>query len=167
MTKSDAKLLSGIEECLSYDPMTGQFVWIKPRSRRLKVGDRAGCDMKNGYRKLRFGREFYLHQLAWYFVHGEWPVGMVDHINRDPSDNRIENLRVCTPTESNGNRKVRSDSVSGTKGVSWVPDRKKWRARIGAYGRSKTLGYFATEEMAAQAYASAAQSTFGEFASVA
>ena len=41
----------------------------------------------------------------------------VDHINGDPLDNRKENLRICMHSENCRNRKVRSDSRSGYKGV--------------------------------------------------
>lgn len=96
------------------------------------------------------------------------PEGMhVDHKNGNTLDNRRCNLRVCTHSENQWNRK-RSHGATKLKGVTRISDPRavrKWRATIQKHGRRTTLGMFYTALEAAFAYDSAAVELFGEFAS--
>jgi hypothetical protein len=87
------------------------------------------------------------------------PKGYVtDHANGDPLDNRRANLRVCTQKQNLQNKRGRTDSQTGIKGVAKIG--KAWRAYI-----NKThLGHFPTWEQAAQAYDRAAWERYGQFA---
>jgi hypothetical protein len=78
----------------------------------------------------------------------------VDHINHDGLDNRRENLRIVTKSQNAHNRR-------NVLGYSYIGYRKKWKAKIMIDGRSKFLGYFNTEGEAAQAYATAKATIFG------
>ena len=90
---------------------------------------------------------------------------LIDHANRDPMDNRRENLRVCTVTQNLHNRDLQANSTSGYKGVTRDPQRKgKWVARISVNGKRKWLGRFDFPEDAARAYDVAACELYGEFA---
>jgi hypothetical protein len=94
------------------------------------------------------------------------PKGMeVDHINGNSLDNRKDNLRVCTRAENIRNsRKKRKKASSIYRGVSWRKVNKKWVARIQYNKKYIHLGYFDTEEDAANCYNEAARKYFGEFA---
>jgi hypothetical protein len=94
-------------------------------------------------------------------MHGVWPADVIDHINGNPLDNRIENLREATQAQNLGNCKKRVDNTSGHKGVATVWN-GSWRATI----RGRHLGTFATKEQAQTAYANAAEREFGAFAKV-
>ena len=92
---------------------------------------------------------------------------MVDHINRNKLDNRKENLRICTMTESNRNRgpiyfKHKANINSKYKGVDW--NKNKWRATIEVDRKKIHLGRFDNEQDAAMAYNEAAKKYFGEYA---
>jgi hypothetical protein len=88
---------------------------------------------------------------------------VIDHINGDKLDNRRSNLRICTQAENVRNqKKTRYPRLSHYKGVS--KDHGCWRARITKDRVWYCLGYFRTEEAAAQAYNQAAQELFGEYA---
>lgn len=92
---------------------------------------------------------------------------LVDHINGNKLDNRKENLRVVTMSQSNMNRgiinfKRRQSVLSKYKGVWW--DRNKWRAAITFAGKRVYLGRFTDEKEAALAYNQAALLYHGEFA---
>jgi hypothetical protein len=93
------------------------------------------------------------------------PVGwQVDHRNGDGLDNRRGNLRLSTSGQNQANADLRSDSVSGVRGVSWESQTQRWRARLRFDGVDVSLGRFETIEEAAEVYAEAANRYFGEFA---
>nr|DAT39326.1 MAG TPA: homing endonuclease [Caudoviricetes sp.] len=90
--------------------------------------------------------------------HGDIPEGlMVDHINLDRSDNRIENLRLVDKSGNMQNSKWR--------GYFWAKREGKWRAAIQLNGKTKHLGYFDCEQAARDAYL-AAKSEMHEYASI-
>jgi hypothetical protein len=91
------------------------------------------------------------------------PEGVeVDHINGNTLDNRRANLRICTHAENSRNRRGRSNSKSGVKGVTPYPG--GWRATINVNGKNVHLGCFTNIDDAAEAYDEAATRYYGEFA---
>ena len=89
------------------------------------------------------------------------PKGMmVDHINHNKSDNRKSNLRVCTHAQNSRNMRPHKNRVSG---VYWCESRKKYVAQITYKCKTKTLGYFTTENEAIQTRKQAQDKYFGEF----
>ena len=149
--------LENIKSQISYNADCGSFIW-------LKSGLPAGCTFPSGYHYIRIdGRMVGAHRVAIFFASGILP-DLVDHINGDPSDNRLKNLRLCTPSENRANSRVRADSASGQKCVAFRKDRNKWRATIGPRGAVKTLGHFNTCSEAVAAVRSAAKEIYGDFA---
>jgi hypothetical protein len=110
-------------------------------------------------------RSIYLHRAVWLYHYGYLPA-MLDHINGDMRDNRIENLRECTNAQNqyNGPRKI--SNSTGHKGVIFHPAcrSRPWQARITVAGRKVSLGYYETKELAAAAYELGAAQHAGEFA---
>lgn len=85
----------------------------------------------------------------------------IDHINRNPLDNRRCNLRIATQSQNLGNRVIRSiDNKSGYKGVDFIERLNRWRATVGG----KHIGLFGSPEEAAHAYDAMAIKRYGEFA---
>lgn len=89
----------------------------------------------------------------------------VDHRNRDTLDNRRSNLRKATHSENCANRRVRSDSKSGIKGVTWSKTFSKWSAQVFKDGKRYGAGLHDSKEQASSAYEAKALELFGEFSS--
>lgn len=88
---------------------------------------------------------------------------VVDHRNRDRTDNRRENLRIASPRENAANRGRRRNATEPFVGVRQVAS-GRWQARVGERGRH--LGIFDTAEAAAHARDDAARSEYGDFATL-
>ena len=94
--------LEHVREVLAYCPDTGALTWRVNRTSRVRAGSPAGTP-NEGYVWVKLGRRrIFGHRLAWYLHHGTDPGPLlVDHINRDRSDNRACNLRLV---DAKGNR---------------------------------------------------------------
>lgn len=147
-----------------YNPTTGVFTYKTKAARRVDIGDEAGCLNREGYRRIRFdGNTYFAHRLAWFYMTGVWPEGHIDHINGNPSDNRITNLRQASRSENLANSRVFRSGKTAPKGVRQTQT-GKWSARIQKDGTSMFLGYFKTQDEAHTAYKSKALEIFGSFA---
>jgi hypothetical protein len=146
-----------LRELFDYDPRTGQFLCLKQRG-PMKKGAIAGYVNSDGYKAMMIdGRIYLAHRLAWFYVHGKWPVHMIDHINRVKTDNRIGNLRDVTNSQNLQNTKLKKSNSSGYKGVTFNKKSKKWCARITVNSKKIHLGYFYTREDAYAEYRFAAK----------
>lgn len=144
-----------LRELYSYDGQVGRFVSLSGSGTRWKKGRVAGTARSDERRQIKIDGVIYLeHILVWLYVHGKWPDWEIDHIDGDPSNNRVENLRDVSSTVNKQNqRKPNADKKScGFLGVSWFASRKKWRAEIRWGGRRHFIGNFDTAEEAGAAY---------------
>ena len=153
-----------LRELLHYDQETGLFTWHPTTSKKTR-GKRGGHPNDIGYLLLGVDSNSYrVHRLAWLYVHGHWPIGDLDHINGNPADNRITNLREATAAQNLANSRKPITNRSGYKGVSWHSGAKKWQAHIRHNGRRIYLGLFTDPAVAHAAYCQAAQKLKGNFA---
>ena len=151
------------KELLNYNPETGELTWNKTVSSRAVKGSVAGSDKGNGYKRIKINNKSILaHRFVWFIHHGELPH-IIDHIDGNPSNNRIENLRQCSQSENGINRTKQKNNKSGFKGVSRVTKRNKWKAKIGHKGKAIHLGLFDCPKEASRAYEAKARELFGEF----
>jgi len=164
--------LKQLKEFLDYNPDTGIFTWIKKLHRRMQdrlVGQEAGVTNSwNYYIQIRFkGHQYRAHRLAYYMHHGIDPLEkLVDHIDGDKSNNKINNLRLATFSQNGTNRvNLPSNNTSGVIGVSWDKKPKKWKALIMINGKNKHLGYFINKEDAIKARKEGEIKYFGDFRS--
>lgn len=140
-----------LREVMDYNPQTGIFTWKKKTCKKVVVGSVAGCLTKEGYVTIRV--DGYLmtgHRLAWLYVNGELPSKGIDHKNRDKSDNRICNLRICTPVENGQNASLSKANKSGITGVFFNKKTGKWVSQITVNRKNIILGaYNSIDEAAA------------------
>ena len=133
-----------LREAFQYSPETGEIL-NKFRRGKATAGTTAGSKRKDGYIQILFNYKRYLaHRVAWKMHTGEEPPVHIDHINRDPSDNRWCNLRESDPWLNQGNR------VSG-RGTN-LPGAKRNGRRWCAKCVEGHLGQFDTEKEAHDAY---------------
>lgn len=144
----------------------GQLIYkIKP-CKRINIGDVAGCICDNAYRDIMINNKVYkAHRLIWIMHNGNIQEDMnIDHINQIKHDNRIENLRLATPSENKCNTIRYKTNTSGYKGVLWCKQKKKWKAQIRHNYKNIYLGLRDTPEAAYELYIAAAKELHGEFA---
>lgn len=146
-----------LRAALSYDPDTGIVSWTNPTSNRVRPGDPAGNLNRLGYYRIGFNnRDYQAHRIAWALHYGRWPVGVVDHIDGNPANNRLANLRdVSMQLNMQNRRKATAGSASGLLGASMHKASGLWHAKIKTAGRVTSLGYHKTPEEAHAAYVEA------------
>lgn len=135
-----------LRAALSYDPETGIFIWIKSPRR----GKKAGHLRSDGYTDIRLKDAlFRAHRLAWLYMTGDWPATeWIDHIDRDPGNNRWVNLREATRSQNHQNQKVRKDSKIGLRGVERHCQSGGFVAKLVVNGKKIHLGLYRTKEEA-------------------
>jgi hypothetical protein len=109
------------------------------------------------------GKHYRLHRVIFFMHHGYLP-DVIDHIDGDILNNKIENLRPATHTQNMRNTKLSSRNNSGVKGVNWDKKSNKWRVHISVDGKTKTFGRFKDMELAELIAIEARDKYYGEFA---
>ena len=152
-----------LKHLFKYDKETGELRWDVKKA-GVTYGAIAGCSNGRGYLVVRVnGNLYYVHRLIFLMHKGYLPK-IIDHINGDKLDNRIENLRSATVGQNQHNRKTNTNNTSGYKGVCWDKAMKKWRARIKREDKSTHLGYFTNAEEADKVVRAAREELHGSFA---
>lgn len=138
---------------LNYCATTGTLIWQRD-TRGRRAGTIAGYKRKDGYIEVYIaGRRHLAHRLIWAIVHGSMPQNSIDHINGNPSDNRIENLRDVSHSVNLQNmRRSPTKLMPGVVCVTGGVKSKPFAAKITTNCKSKHLGCFATEVEAHNAY---------------
>lgn len=103
---------------------------------KIKSGDVAARLHKaTGYYRICIDNKRYpLHRVMYLYHHGYMPE-IVDHIDCDKTNNRIENLRDADATWNNTNKKIQSNNSSGIKGISFYPKFNRIHAQIQVHGK--------------------------------
>ena len=142
--------------------LDGERLIVKKRfNRSAKVGKNIVRVNRRGYRCFVIRGVFMqFHRVVWAMHYGEWPPMMIDHVDRDPLNNNIDNLRLATPTQNRVNQKIMGGKVA-YKGV--VLHRC---GRFQVYCANRYLGLYKDPVQAAKVYDAAAIAQYGAYASV-
>lgn len=146
-----------LKELFSYNA-DGTFV-------RHKDGNQVKCNIGTR-RYLRVGvdgKAESLHRLIFLYHHGYLPK-VIDHIDNDRLNNRIENLRAVTQSQNCQNKTHHKNSTSPYKNVYWHDIAKKWSVSVTNQGKRKYLGVFADIEFADLVATEARSKFHGSFA---
>jgi hypothetical protein len=143
-----------VSQYVSYDPITGKFIWLKNYSSR-RAGTFAGTKKKDGgiYIHIK-GNSYQAARLAWVLVHGSIYEGIqIDHINRIRDDNRLCNLRLATASENMRNRrtslgeKTARHYTQNKSGSFQVQIRGKYIGCVDTVEKAKAMAQKAKEQM--------------------
>ena len=169
-----------LRQLFLYVPDTGDLIW---RARTVEqCADQRSCNTFNsqfsnkkaGAKRKNEGNYYYeiqispygrfgAHRIIWKMHYGVEPPPIIDHIDGDGLNNRIDNLREATIHQNGWNAKRNARNKSGFKGVSFNTEKNKWRAAIHVHGKTKLIGYFSTPEAAGEAYKKEAAILHGDF----
>ena len=118
----------------------------------------------NGYFVANIGNKIYLYHRLIFLFHYQLLPKMVDHINHNKTDNRIENLRAATNTQNQQNSRLRKDNASGVKNVHWHSSTKRWRVVLRVNKKKVWVGEFKDFELAKNVAIEARKNYHGEYA---
>lgn len=153
-----------LKELFDYCPITGNMIRKITVAGNAVKGTIAGRFSDTGYRTIDVNYKRYkAHHIVWLW-HGNEAVEMLDHINRDPLDNRIENLRPANLCQNGWNAKISKRNTSGIKGVYWNKATSSWRVRIMANRKTIEGGLFKDFELAELVINELRDKYHGEFA---
>lgn len=125
-----------------FDYSDGVFIWKKDTFNTMAGDIAGGLNRASGYWTIGVdGVRYLLHRLIYLYHNGDVPR-CLDHIDCDPTNNKIENLRPTTHSQNQCNTKLRSDNKSGIKGVNWREDIRKYRTYVTVKGKRMLLGNF-------------------------
>lgn len=122
---------------------------------RYSTGSRLGCVKEKYIKVVIHGETYYAHRLIFLWHFGYMP-DYIDHIDRNGFNNRIENLRVCTPSENQGN-----SNRGPLRGIE--KHGRKYRVRIGTNEGKIELGSYDLLDDAIIARDKGYRAYYGEF----
>lgn len=126
----------------------GKLLWKIRHGSHGQIGKTVGYLNTKGYFQTKINKKSYLlHRLIFLYHHGFLPK-IIDHIDGNPTNNRIENLRQATSSENLFNSSLSKNNKSGYKNVQWNKKSNKWRVRLIINGKDKDFGYFDDVELA-------------------
>lgn len=153
-----------LKEKLHYCQESGIFTKICKKTGELTVPVKG----KNTLGYIAVGidyHRYYAHRLVWLYMFGTMPKRTIDHINGNPSDNRLCNLRECSHADNQKNQKKPKNNTSGYKGVTFCRVTNKWKSQLKHNGKNHNIGLFETPKEAHAAYMEKAEDIFKEYSS--
>jgi len=120
----------------------GELFWKQNRRTNQVKGKKASCLGEIGYLKTKIKDVLYKNHRLIFMMHYGYLPKLLDHIDGNPTNNRIENLREATVAQNMMNSKMALNNTSGTKGVEWNKRLKKWTVRIQIDGKRKYFGSY-------------------------
>ena len=154
-----------------FDYRDNDLYWKESDKGRVDINKPAGTIDGKGYRSIMIkGKHYKAHRLIYQMFNPEWDItdtsrdNSIDHADRDPRNNNIDNLRVATHSQNLANTGEYKNNTSGTTGVSWHKAHGKWYVRVMLNKKSRHGGYFVNKEDAIAKAIQMREELHGEFA---
>lgn len=149
---------------LTQDQIKSLFDYKDGNLYRKTNGKLSASKNVDGYtRSFVNGKNYYNHRLIFLMHYGYMPK-QLDHIDGNPDNNRIKNLREANYIENNRNKKISNNNKSGYKNVFYNKDINKWAVQFSLQRKIKTIGYFKDLELAGLVAEMAREKYHGNFA---
>jgi hypothetical protein len=145
-----------------FEYQDGNLFWKIQPTLAVKIGDSAGYKNHQYICCNVLNKRYRIHRLIFLWHYGYMPK-MIDHVDGNTFNNRIENLRECNTRQNAQNMKLTSRNTSGVKGVSWYTPSQKWKAQLSVNGKVYNLGYYLDKEEATKAVREFREKHHGEF----
>jgi hypothetical protein len=146
-----------VAKLLDYDEETGEFHWKVRMSWRVREGDKAGGMTGTGYLCIGICGEIWpAHRLAWLLSVGDDPGNkVIDHIDENPLNNRIDNLRrldnhlntarsrtpKCCAKQAWNGRYQAVYTLEGVKHYLGTYDTEEEASKVGRQARKEARAY--------------------------
>jgi hypothetical protein len=131
-----------------FDYKDGELYWKFSLSSKSPKGNIAGSIKHDGYRRIGLDKKVYLaHRLIYMMFYGYMPE-IVDHIDGNKLNNKIDNLRGATKSQNCQNQKIPIGNTSGYKNVRWSKTKQRWCVNLRALNKDIHIGYFKDIELA-------------------
>lgn len=136
-----------LRETLRYDSSSGRLFFRLKLSHRTNVGEEAGYSLRKGntcYRRITVDSvKMYAHHIVWRLHYGDIaPGSLIDHIDRDGLNNRIENLSLSDKSRNARNSGLRSDNRTGERHIGFCARTNKYKVRIRLQKKDYWVGRF-------------------------
>lgn len=145
-----------VRELLVYDPKSGDLFWQIRAAHWFSTAHQCNAwNAKNANKRALtaphvrgylhgtiFDHKVYAHRVAWAHFYGKWPDREIDHIDGNPANNSISNLRDVEKTENAKNLSMPTTNTSGVVGVYKCKKTGNWIANISVNNRHTHLGTF-------------------------
>jgi len=125
-----------------FDFKDGELFWKNPNSNRVRVGQKVGSKGVGGYYKTTINGAYKLNHRLIFLMHYGYLPKIIDHIDNNPSNNRIENLRPATDSQNQHNANIAKKNKSGVKGVYWHKATNKWKTQFKLNGKKMYFGEY-------------------------
>ena len=150
---------------LTQDQVKSLFEYKDGQLYRKINGRLSACKHADGYLRSHINNKIhYNHRLIFLIYYGYMPK-YIDHIDGNPANNKIENLRDVTNGQNQQNKKLNGNNRSGHKNVHWSNSMKKWCVQITVNEEVKTVGFYECLDVAGIAAQEARNKLHGEYAS--
>ena len=147
-----------------FDYKDGELLWKVSNNRKIKIGSIAGSFDSAGYKNIKIcGKTYKNHRLIYFWHYGYFPK-YIDHIDGNPSNNKIHNLREVNQTKNLQNAKLSKNNSSGFKNVYWNKAAKKWQVYCRIEGILKYFGIYDDLKLADLVATEVRNKYFGQYA---
>jgi hypothetical protein len=130
---------------ITYEELHRRYIYLSIEGLLISMKTEKIIGTNSGQKYLSVtidGKSYTVHRIAYYMYHGYWPENDIDHINQNPRDNRICNLREVSRSCNRRNSKTPCHNESGIKGIGWSKDKNRWIAKIYYKKKAIHLGVF-------------------------
>jgi hypothetical protein len=142
----------------------GDLYWKVDRKANKTKGTKAGCLDGRGYLQTKINNVLYKNHRIIFMMHfGKLPF-VIDHIDGNPLNNLITNLREATTSQNSMNAKIYCTNNSGIKNVCWHKSSQKWIVKLQAKGKRYHFGTYDDIELAELVAIEARNKYFQNFA---